>query len=148
MLDYLQTPTEEEPTHQVIIDYLTIHFFSCNYQKLIEDILGIAMRHLEFYESAPLGYIGRYTWNNVINILISADDPNKGTLIELSGQGCRRLAMLLKTRKRDWKSFIQQVFDYQGNFTRIDFTLDDYVGMLDIPTLAKNRFRTCSNQFS
>ncbi|MDT1959051.1 replication initiation factor domain-containing protein [Carnobacterium divergens] len=137
LLDYLQTPTEEEPTHQVIIDYLTIHFFSCNYQKLIEDILGIAMRHLEFYESAPLGYIGRYTWNNVINILISADDPNKGILIELSGQGCRRLAMLLKTRKRNWKSFIQQVFDYQGNFTRIDFTLDDYVGMLDIPTLAK-----------
>lgn len=29
----------------------------------------------------------------------------------------------------------RKVLDYQGNFTRIDFTLDDFVGSLSIPEL-------------
>ncbi|MBG7662916.1 replication initiation factor domain-containing protein, partial [Enterococcus faecium] len=43
----------------------------------------------------------------------------------------------LKTAKSNWQEFFRKVLDYQGNFTRIDFTLDDFVGSLSIPELKR-----------
>lgn len=134
LLDYLDE-LEKTPVNRVIVDYVTIHFFSLDYKTLTKEILGMSSEHFLEREYAPLGYTAQLVWNNVITISYSIDDPLKGTLIDLSGQGCAHLNMLLKTRKQTWQDFFQNVLNQQGNFTRIDFSLDDFVGMIDIPDL-------------
>jgi phage replication initiation protein len=126
---------EETPVNRVLIDYVTIHFFSLDYKTLTKEILGMSTDHFLEREYAPLGYSAQLVWNNVITISYSIDDPQKGTLIDLSGQGCAHLSMLLKTRKQTWQDFFQNTLNHHGNFTRIDFSLDDFVGMVAIPDL-------------
>lgn len=135
ILDSLQE--EIVPVNRVLIDYLTIHFFSNQHLKLIEAIIGMPIERFEELDYAPKGYIGQYVWNQVITIRYSIDDTVKGTVMEFSGQGCKHLAMRLKTAKSNWQEFFSKVLDYQGNFTRIDFTLDDFVGSLSIPELKR-----------
>lgn len=135
VLDSLQE--EIVPVNRVLIDYLTIHFFSNQHLKLIEEIIGMPIERFEELDYAPKGYIGQYVWNQVITIRYSIDDTVKGTVMEFSGQGCKHLAMRLKTAKSNWQEFFRKVLDYQGNFTRIDFTLDDFVGSLSIPELKR-----------
>lgn len=135
ILDSLQE--EIVPVNRVLIDYLTIHFFSNQHLKLIEEIIGMPIERFEELDYAPKGYIGQYVWNQVITIRYSIDDTVKGTIMEFSGQGCKHLAMRLKTAKSNWQEFFRKVLDYQGNFTRIDFTLDDFVGSLSIPELKR-----------
>ena len=124
--------------HQVegIIDYLTIHFFSTNYKELVKEVLGVSMKHMIFSEITTLGYTGRFNLLNAIDIRIS-NDTVKGTLFELKGKGCRFLSGWLKARKETWPDFIQKVFAFGGNFTRIDFSMNDYEGLLDLPKMAK-----------
>lgn len=124
--------------HQVegIIDYLTIHFFSTNYKELVKEVLGVSMKHMIFSEITTLGYTGRFNLLNAIDIRIS-NDTVKGTLFELKGKGCRFLSGWLKARKETWPYFIQKVFAFGGNFTRIDFSMNDYEGLLDLPKMAK-----------
>lgn len=133
VLDSLQE--EVVPVNRVLIDYLTIHFFSNQHLKLIEEIIEMPIERFEELDYAPKGYIGQYVWNQVITIRYSVDDTVKGTVMEFSGQGCKHLAMRLKTAKSNWQEFFRKVLDYQGNFTRIDFTLDDFVGSLSISEL-------------
>lgn len=135
ILDSLQE--EVVPVNRVLIDYLTIHFFSNQHLKLIEAIIGMPIERFEELDYAPKGYIGQYVWNQVITIRYSIDDTVKGTVMEFSGQGCKHLAMRLKTAKSNWQEFFRKVLAYQGNFTRIDFTLDDFVGSLSIPELKR-----------
>ncbi|MFZ8763542.1 replication initiation factor domain-containing protein [Enterococcus diestrammenae] len=135
VLDSLQE--ELVPVNRVLIDYLTIHFFSNQHLKLIEAIIGMPIERFEELDYAPKGYIGQYVWNQVITIRYSIDDTLKGTVMEFSGQGCKHLAMRLKTAKSNWQEFFRKVLAYQGNFTRIDFTLDDFVGSLSIPELKR-----------
>lgn len=128
-----------------IVDYLTIHFFSTDYEMLIENVLGISMRHMIYHDSTTLGYTGRYSLLKAIDIRVSEDEV-KGTLFELKGTGCRYLAGWLKGKKETWKIFFERVFEYGGNFTRIDLAINDRYGYLDIPELAKkierNEFRS------
>lgn len=135
ILDSLQE--ELVPVNRVLIDYLTIHFFSNQHLKLIEAIIGMPIERFEELDYAPKGYIGQYVWNQVITIRYSIDDTVKGTVMEFSGQGCKHLAMRLKTAKSNWQEFFRKVLAYQGNFTRIDFTLDDFVGSLSISELKR-----------
>lgn len=135
ILDSLQEAVV--PVNRVLIDYLTIHFFSNQHLKLIEEIIGMPIERFEELDYAPKGYIGQYVWNQVITIRYSIDDTVKGTVMEFSGQGCKHLAMRLKTAKSNWQEFFRKVLAYQGNFTRIDFTLDDFVGSLSIPELKR-----------
>ncbi|MDG3375062.1 helix-turn-helix domain-containing protein, partial [Vibrio parahaemolyticus] len=89
ILDSLQE--ELVPVNRVLIDYLTIHFFSNQYLKLIEAIIGMPIERFEELDYAPKGYIGQYVWNQVITIRYSIDDTVKGTVMEFSGQGCKHL---------------------------------------------------------
>ena len=132
MLDSLQE--EVVPVNRVLIDYLTIHFFSNQHLKLIEEIIEMPIERFEELDYAPKGYIGQYVWNQVITIRYSIDDAVKGTVMEFSGQGCKHLARWLKHENK-LATVFRKVLDYQGNFTRIDFTLDDFVGSLSIPEL-------------
>ncbi|WP_207487814.1 replication initiation factor domain-containing protein [Enterococcus avium] len=127
---------ENDGCLEAIVDYLTIHFFSTDYEKLINEVLGITMNHMVFYESSTLGYTGRYNLMRAIDIRTSQDTV-KGTLFELKGTGCRFLAGWLKAREQTWNDFFKCVLEHGGNFTRIDLALNDYEGVLKLPDLAK-----------
>lgn len=127
---------EDHSCLEAIFDYLTIHFFSTDYEKLVKKILGVSMKHMIFSESSTLGYTGRFNLLQAIDIRTS-DNMTKGTLIELKGKGCRFLTGWLRSRNQTWTQFIQTVFEYGGNFTRIDLSINDYEGLLDIPDLAE-----------
>lgn len=81
----------------MIVDCLTIHFFSTDYEMLINEVLGITTNHMVFYDSSTLGYTGRYNLMKAIDIRIS-EDTVKGTLFELKDTYCRFLAGWLKAR--------------------------------------------------
>lgn len=51
-----------------IVDYLTIHFFSTDYEMLIDKVLNISMNHMVFHETKILGYNGRYSLLKAIDI--------------------------------------------------------------------------------
>lgn len=119
-----------------IIDYLTIHFFSTDYENLVTEILGVSMKYLIYYENTQLGYLGSYNLLNAIDVRIS-NDAIKGTLIELKGKGCRLLSGWIRARKVTWQDFFKKVLHHGGNFTRIDTSMNDYAGMLDLPKLAR-----------
>ncbi|WP_207487673.1 replication initiation factor domain-containing protein [Enterococcus avium] len=144
LLDCLLTKERKEHL-EGIVDYLTIHFFSTDYEMLIDKVLNISMNHMVFHETKILGYDGRYNLLNAIDIRVS-EDERKGSLFELKGTGCRYLAGWLNGRKETWSDFINRVFEFGGNFTRIDLAINDHYGYLDIPDLVKkierNEFRS------
>lgn len=111
------TDPDATPINRVIVDYLTIHFFSLDYQTLTKEILGISATHFEEREYAPLGYTAQLIWNNAITISYSADDSTKGTLINLPGQGCAHMVIRFRAKKITWQDFFQNVLNHQGNFT-------------------------------
>ncbi|WP_219907009.1 hypothetical protein [Enterococcus mundtii] len=53
------------------MDYLTIHFFSTDYEMLIDKVLNISMNHMVYHETKILGYDGRYNLLNAIDIRVS-----------------------------------------------------------------------------
>ncbi|WP_288746185.1 helix-turn-helix domain-containing protein [uncultured Enterococcus sp.] len=108
IFDFLLTKKKKDHLDG-IVDYLTIHFFSTDYELLIEKVLGISMRHMIYHESTTLGYTGRYNLLKAIDIQVSKDKA-KGTLFELKGAGCRLLAGWLKGKKESWNDFFERVF--------------------------------------
>ena len=58
IFDFLLTKKKKDHLDG-IVDYLTIHFFSTDYEMLIEKVLGISMRHMVYHDSTTLGYTGR-----------------------------------------------------------------------------------------
>ena len=119
-----------------IVDYLTIHFFDTDYQKIIDNVLKINLKYMDFHESTMLNYDGYFNFRTSIYIRISKNQT-QGTLIEIKGQGCRLLSGQLKCAGKTWQDFFQVVHDFRGNFTRIDLALNDRFGLLDIPTLIR-----------
>lgn len=136
LFDFFHDLEGDEPLKGKI-DYLSIHFSTLESEWVITEILGIANKHFEFHNSAPLGYDDRLSLLNVINLLRSHANREKGVLLELSGQGCTMLGGWLKSRKETWFDFFEKVFKYQGNFTRIDLALDDSVGVIDLDEIKK-----------
>ncbi|AQP58171.1 helix-turn-helix transcriptional regulator [Listeria monocytogenes] len=109
---------ENDGCLESIVDYLTIHFFSTDYEMLINEVLGITMIHVVFYEPSKLGYTGRYNLMKAIDIRIS-EDTVKGTLFELKGLGCRFLADWLKAMQKTWNDYLKYVLEHGGNFIQL-----------------------------
>jgi len=136
LLDYFHEIDGGNPLNAKI-DYLSIHFPTIDSELIITKVLGITSKHFELIDGAPLGYDDRFTILNIINLLRSHLNSEKGTLLEISGQGCTMVAGWLKSRNETWFDFIQKVFKHRGNFTRIDLTLDDAIGLIDLDEIVK-----------
>src|SRR5699024_7263860 len=59
----------------------------------------------------------------------------RGTLIELSGTGCRQFETFLKTRKVTWYDFLRDCKESGGKFPRLDISIDDKKTYFEIPML-------------
>lgn len=55
--------------------------------------------------------------------------------------------MILNLRTINWKNFIQTIFESHGHFTRLNLSIDDYKGVLDLAELEKKQIRVLHNMF-
>lgn len=134
ILDRLSWLTKHEPL-EAIVDYLTIHFKTTDYKEIIQAFVGIGFEFLAGPLNARHGYDEKYQLGRDYLSLLVSDKPKLGTVLELTGTGCRLVESRFSEKNMDWFSYLTKIKDYQGNITRIDLSLNDYAGFLDIPRL-------------
>ena len=126
----------------VIFDYFAVTFpfisHADDYELLlVEDIIDMIIKNLGFTredvykdEYAQNRYKYQYTIANGITLrLIGAELKSgyKSCMIEFKGEGCRDWE--IRNPDKEW----QELFEFflvrlNGNITRVDLTIDDYVG--------------------
>lgn len=121
---------------ELIFDYVRLRFDTHDVKHVIEDILKIKMKYMLYEDFAFYGYIAKYVFSN-IQIMISTEEDEKGTLIELKGQGCREFESLLIAQGRSWLDFFMQCEKEKVIYKRIDLAINDRIGILSIPYLAE-----------
>ncbi|QQK75392.1 replication initiation factor domain-containing protein [Salicibibacter cibarius] len=115
---------EKQPL-TAMVDYLRVSFKHQDEDRIIQNVLGIKKAFMIHEERAFYGYVGTYALD-FIRVLYSIPGDAKGTLIELSGQGCRQYETFLKGMKKTWFDFFQQCLQNGGTFTRLDIAIDDH----------------------
>lgn len=101
------------------------------------------------YETATsqYGYVGMFKLD-LIKCLYSEKGDDRGTLIEMSGKGCRQFESYLKARGKTWFDFFQDCEKHKGRCTRIDIAINDFKEYVSIPTLLNKIFAgECVSRF-
>lgn len=131
--DFIAEGDLHEPLES-IIDYLRITFPSHDVDMIFNEILRIKKEFFAPVSSHLYGYVGGYQLD-YITVMYSDKEDSRGTMIQLSGQGCRQFEAFLKRSNRSWRDFLFQCQERKANFTRIDLAINDYEEYLSIPTL-------------
>ncbi|MGM0111325.1 replication initiation factor domain-containing protein [Enterococcus sp. DIV0187] len=132
---------------ELVFDYVRLRFETHDVNHVIEDILKIKMKYMLYEDYAFYGYIAKYVFSH-IQVMISSEEDEKGTLIELKGQGCREFESLLLAQGRSWFDFFMLCEKEKVFYKRIDLAINDKVGILSIPYLAdKCKRRELSSKF-
>ncbi|OJG43008.1 hypothetical protein RV02_GL002928 [Enterococcus gilvus] len=121
---------------ELVFDYVRIRFETHDVQYVIEKILKIKMKYMIYDDYAFYGYIAKYVFSN-IQVMISPEEDDKGTLIELKGQGCREFENILLAQGRSWFDFFVRCEKEKVFYKRIDLAINDNVGILSIPFLGE-----------
>jgi len=135
------------PPLEIKIDFLRVRFPTHDVKYIIEKVLKMNFPghwiH-EFY--APWGYTEQFIHFNIHVMASEGDDKERGTLLELRGQGCRQMEGWF--RGRDWYDFFRDCRNADGFFRRFDLAVDDYLGLLDVPELIeKHKCGECITRF-
>lgn len=117
-----------------MIDYLRVSFKTHNVDMVLTDILHLKKEFMQHKDAGFYGYIGTYQLDS-IKVFYSQADDNRGTLIELSGAGCRQYETFLRARKIDWFDFFEDCKAHGGKFPRLDIAIDDRKTYFEIPSL-------------
>jgi len=114
-----------------LVDWVSVTFTEVFEISQIFSILGMIE---EEFSEAPTGNKGykKMLVNGHIAILYDGK-PEMGIHVDMSGQGCREFENYFG----DWAEFFKRVFEYNGQFTRLDLAIDDYSGYFKIDTLIK-----------
>ena len=148
----------------VIFDYFAVTFpfisHADDYELLlVEDIIDMITTNLGFTkedvykdEYAQNRYKYQYTIANGITLrLIGAELKSgyKSCMIEFKGEGCRDWE--IRNPDKEWEELLEFfLVRLNGNITRVDLTIDDYVGdIIRLPWikehLDRGNFTTCFN---
>jgi len=132
----LRKKEEEKKQLTSMIDYVRISFKTHDIDHIIQNVLHI---HKDFMTEEPRGFYGYIgTWRmDMIKVFYSAPGDERGTLIELSGKGCRQFESFLECRGKTWFDFFQDCLNENGSFTRLDIAVDDKKTYFSIPDLLK-----------
>lgn len=135
------------------IDYLRMQFKTHDFEPVISEVLMLSVEYMVQQDTRFYGYKGLYALD-MIKVLYSEVGDSRGTLIELSGQGCRQFETMLQAQGRTWFSFLDCCAEHGGRATRLDLAINDYVKLLQIPRLLRKikngecitRFMTFDNR--
>ena len=125
-----------ENDFELVFDSVRLRFESHDVPYICEKILQIKMKYMIYEDYAFYGYIAKYAFSD-IQIMISPEEDEKGTLVELKGQGCREFENLLVAQNRSWFDFFNTCEKEKVYYKRIDLEINDRVGILSIPYLAE-----------
>lgn len=125
-----------ENDFELVFDYVRLRFESHDVPYICEKILQIKMKYMIYEDYAFYGYIAKYAFSD-IQIMISPEEDEKGTLVELKGQGCREFERLLVAQNRSWFDFFITCEKEKVHYKRIDLAINDRIGILSIPYLAE-----------
>lgn len=121
---------------EVLIDYLRVSFKTTDVDYIISNVLHLKKDFMLHKTTGFYGYKGTYQLDN-IKVFYSDPDDNRGTLIELSGTGCRQMEAFLKARSITWFDFLSDCIKFGGKFPRLDLSIDDRYTYFSIPNLLK-----------
>lgn len=119
---------------EVMIDYLRIRLPTHDLNAIFDEVLRIKQKDFINEDVHRYGYLDRYSLD-MIQVYESSQDDSRGTLIELSGQGCRQFEAYLNHQKRSWFDFLSDCFAHYGNVTRIDLAINDYKEAISLKRL-------------
>lgn len=104
------------------------------------------MRHFIHEDYGFYSYADHYYLGDII--VLTSPDEDKGVLLELKGQGCRKFEHYLSAQKRTWYDFFMDCLIKKAVIKRLDLAINDKVGLLDIPLLTeKCRKEECISVF-
>lgn len=116
---------------EAILDWVRVRIPTNNAKKVIEMVLGMDVDIFTEIPSGKFGYTSRYECDS-IQVLASMPGSDKGTLIELSGQGCRQFEYMLNEVDTTWRDFFARCFLFDGVVRRVDLAINDYHEYLPI----------------
>lgn len=137
------------------IDYLRVRFRTGQFQRIINEVMGLGNKPFISEVYSRYGYTGFESFNH-INLYYAVDDDQQGTLIEMTGQGCREFEWyLINEQKRSWTDFFKKCYEFSSSFedkhfdrkdfvrfTRIDIALDEHyseIGNYDLGRLNEKK---------
>ena len=109
------------------VDWFKIRFKTLEFKEVIERVLKLKPADFFLEEKSLYNYSHMVTYG-AIRVLYS-DSVKKaeaGTLIDLTGEGCREMELLLIQQGRDWFSFLHDVFLF-AETERKDRSLEDFL---------------------
>lgn len=124
----------------LMIDYVRIRFKTTDARYVIEQILGMKMEHLLHEDYGYYGYEEHYEFGHIF--VMSSVDEEKGTLLELKGQGSRQYEGILEAQGRTWYDFFSKCLSEGCVFKRVDLAINDVRGILNVPELTDK----CNNE--
>lgn len=119
-----------------IYDYVRVRFPTHDYQQVVTKVLQMQFKYFVDSSKGFYGYKQQFCFSD-ITIMISDDDDERGTLLELKGKGCRRMEYLLQAQNRSWNDFFCACFALDGKFKRLDIAINDTKGIIKIDELMK-----------
>jgi Putative phage replication protein RstA len=131
-----------------IYDYVRIRFPSHDHEKIIKDVLQMNFKFFIDESKRFYGYKKQFVFSD-ITIMISEEDDERGTLLELKGKGCRRMEYMLEAQQRTWNDFFITCLTFEGVFKRLDIAINDTSGVISIEELTqKAGTEECDTIFS
>lgn len=134
LLDSLERFNPDNPL-EMLFDYVRIRFPTDNVEKIIEEILHLNIDYMIHEDFGYYSYPEHYRFGDIM-VMVSYD-ITKGVLLELKGKGCRQYENFLLAQHRSWYDFFTDCLEVNGVFKRLDLAINDKVGILDIPELAR-----------
>lgn len=134
LFDSLERFNPDNPL-EMLFDYVRIRFPTDNVEKIIEEILHLNIDYMIHEDFGYYSYPEHYRFGDIM--IMASYDITKGVLLELKGKGCRQYENFLLAQHRSWYDFFTDCLEVNGVFKRLDLAINDKVGILDIPELAR-----------
>lgn len=139
LLKALERFNPESPL-TMLFDYVRIRFHTTDVKHVVENILKLKFDFMIHEDFGFYSYSEHYRMGDIFILL--SPEKEKGTLLELKGQGCRQFECFLLAQHRSWYDFFTDVLCENGVFKRLDLAINDMTGILDIPMLTEK----CKNE--
>jgi len=123
---------------EALFDYVRIRIPTQDVRYVVEQLLFM---DFDLFYSKPTGlygYIQVHEYDS-IRVMESEKGDERGTLIELSGRGCRNYDYVLNELDHHWLDFFKRCLENDGVVRRIDLAIDDYVEYFTLDELVKKR---------
>lgn len=115
---------------RVMVDYLRITFMNVqNLKDFVQTYLYVPLKDFTDGETGLLNYNHLYRRGDIwiFDFLDKEERNNYQISIQLSGQGCRQMELILEKHNLDWRQFLEKMLYERGDMqvTRLDIALDE-----------------------